>query len=313
MLIGSICNFCYALNTKNNINIVIVPISSNIKDDFPQKGSVLDQYNLKKELEKKITFQSANSINQNVTLNLKYEPNSNSIYGIFEIPDNSQDDKDSIIFLFDSNVHNNPSGKNVKSTNQNITLIRNQKAQYFIGNEEQNKPIISASSIGNTLELGQYFENMTFNIFSQSDKWGGDFRIYLSNQSKSYNFAIQQQDYPSGKKSDFPSLTSITNPALMNTIDFENLSNTTFPQFTKTINNHSNNTLAPNITSNIKTTKTTSNTNSNSSSNKTPSPAEQSNNFKNPLLEPTVLGALITTIGGIIGGIIALKSKSKSI
>lgn len=247
--------------------------------------------------------------------------------------------------------NNNKSSYNLNSNNDHkIDLSKNlQQARYFIGNGPNGWKVENTSMQGNnniTIPLNEPFNKINIVTSSNAEKWTGEFKIYFIHQPRQLlplpinRLAIVQENYISGKyiNSSIPPNVSSINPSTWSAISLssknmitptitENTSSPTSinksenqtslstsavpPLSPKTINNYPNNTIAPNITSNSPITKTTPNTDSSSSITSTTS-KPPSNSPQNPLLEPTVLAALITTIGVIIVGIITAKSKSKS-
>ena len=134
LFVTSICYFCHASNIQGNSNAAIFPIAQNFLAYIQQQGSIPNQYASIEKPWVNITFPAANSLNQNVSLKLKYEPNSNSVDGTFEIPDSSQDDADYVIFLFDSGNRNNISSSTFKSADSVHCVIKEPKGPILYRN-----------------------------------------------------------------------------------------------------------------------------------------------------------------------------------
>lgn len=252
------------------------------------------------------------------------------------------------------NNNNNINSANLNPNNDHrIDISKNlQQARYFIGNGTNGWKVENNSIQGNnniTMKMNDPFDKINIMTSSNAEKWIGEFKIYFIQKAQKQSqtqeplmpikrIALLQENYLSGKKvnSSIPQNISLTDSSTWSSISLLTKNITTIQNIPSTTtvskNQHKNpistsivpslptetNTkrpastaIASNIINNTPITKTTPKAGTGSTNTPAAAPASQ-----NPLLEPTVLAALITAsigaISAITVAIIANKNKNKS-
>lgn len=176
-----------------------------------------------------ISFPGARSDGQNVTVYLKYEPNSKVLYGAFSIPGKSpvpSQSSEGIHFLFDTAGSIN---ENLNNKDHDIAFYRDKTVRYFIGDKEKGW-ITNVTSVSSETELPLQdpFSKLDFRIITAADGWSGEFKIDLRSDPSLYGFSIVTQTDVTTRtgrqepqSTRYPSTLNVTDPSTWTKISFK--------------------------------------------------------------------------------------------
>jgi hypothetical protein len=283
--------YCLQPILADNSNSTQIPI---VKHEIKLDGNfVKDEW--KDALN--ITFPEARNEGQNVSLYMKYNPDNRVLDGFFTIPGRSaplfqSTSYEGIHLRFDVEGGAN---KYLSLDDHDITFYRDGTVRYLIGDKGKEWIINSTSATSETqLPLQSQFSKIDYKIIPTSDSWKGQFKLYFNTTPTLYGFSILEETpiisrtgHQNSSSAKYPTSSNLMNPFTWRKISFPNISSSIVSPPAKISNTGIGHTNISNNRSEL------------------PLPIGPL-----PKIDPTVLAAIITTIGSIIGVIITVRAKS---